>query len=69
MLTNTYLQGLLQLDKSVPQFPDQLCNVLGRGEFDKQIPTLQTDDLMEVIDYLDKVLSLYILGCHLLNPP
>jgi len=59
MPTNAFLRTLLQLDGLVPQFPDRLCDVLGTGEFDEQISTLQADDLMELIDYLDKVPSLY----------
>ena len=58
MLMNAYLQTLLQLDKSSPQFPNSLCDVLGGREFNEHIPTLQTDDLMGVIEYLDKVRSL-----------
>lgn len=58
MLTTTYLQTLLQLDKSSPQFPNSLCDILSGEEFDERISSLQTDDLVEVIEYLDKVLSL-----------
>jgi len=68
MLKNAYLRTLPQLDKSTLQFPDQLCDALGGKEFDEKTSTLQTDDLMEVIDYLDKVWSLYRLDCHPLNP-
>jgi len=59
MLTNPYLQTLLQLDASSPQFPNSLCDVLRRREFDEHISSLQTDDLAEVIEYLDKVPSLH----------
>jgi len=69
MLTDAYLRTLPQLDGSVPQFSDQLHDILGRREFDERISTLQTDDLMEAIDYLDKVPSLCRLGCRPLNPP
>jgi len=61
MLTNTYLRALPQLDELVPQFPDQLGDVLGRGDFDEHILSLETSDLAELIDYLDKVPSLYRL--------
>ena len=61
MLTNSYLRALPQLGESVPQFSDQLGDVLGRGDFDEQILSLGTDDLMEFIDYLDKVPSLHQL--------
>jgi len=62
MSTNDPLQkALLQLDKSSPDsFADQLRDILRRRDFDEQISSLQTTaDLMEVIDYLDKVRSLY----------
>ena len=62
-MPNAYLQAaLLQLDKSSSKFPDRLRDVLRRREFDEQVSSLQTTaDLMEVIDYLDKVPSLYHL--------
>ena len=60
-MPNAYLQAaLLQLDNSSPRFPEQLRDVLRRKEFDEQVSSLQTTaDLMEVIDYLDRVPSLY----------
>ena len=58
MLTNTYFQALLQLDKSSPQFPSQLCGIFDGEEFDERVLDLGTADLVEVIDYLDKVPSL-----------
>jgi len=63
MPTNAPIQmALLQLDKSSPKFADHLCDVLQRREFDEEVSTLQTAaDLMEVIDYLDQVSSLYQL--------
>jgi len=59
MPTNYYLQTLLQLDKSPSQFPNNLRDVLGRKEFDESTPSLRTDDLVEVVEYLDKVFSFY----------
>jgi len=63
MPTNAPIQtALLQLDKSSPKFADQLRDILRRRDFEEQISSLQTTtDLMEVIDYLDKVPSLYQL--------
>ena len=60
-MPNAYLQtALLQLDDSSPKFPEQLRDVLRRKEFDEQVSSLQIDaDLMEVIDHLDRVPSLY----------
>lgn len=55
MLTNACIQALLRLDQSSPQFTDRLDNVIDGKEFDEQISSLQADDLMEVVDYLDKV--------------
>ena len=59
MLANNYLQTLLQLSKSSPEFPGQLCGVLGEKEFDYYTLSLQTDDLLGLIEYLDKVPSLH----------
>ena len=59
MLARNYLQTLLQLDKSSPEFPDKLCDVLGEGGFDGYIPSLRTDNMLELIEYLDKVPSLH----------
>ena len=60
MSANAYFQAaLFQLDKLSSKFPDQLRDVLGRSEFDEQVSSLQTTALMEVIDYLDNVPSLY----------
>jgi hypothetical protein len=54
MLTNAHLDTLLRLDKSSPQFPNQLLDALGR-DFDENVPSLQNDDLAGVVEYLDKV--------------
>lgn len=61
MLRNTYLRDLPQLDESVPQFSNQLSDVLGREDFDEQIHGLETNDLTELVEYLDKVPSPYQL--------
>ena len=49
------LQQFHQLDKSSPDFPDKLCNVLYGEEYTKCVLILQGDDLMWLVDYLDKV--------------
>lgn len=60
---------LLQLDKSLPKFADQLRDILRRKEFDEQVSGLETTaDLMEVIDCLDKVPSLYQLSLSSAEP-
>ena len=70
MPTNAPTQtALLQLDKSSPKFADQLRDILRRRDFGEQISSLQTTtDLMEVIDYLDKVPSLYKLWLSSADP-
>ena len=50
-------QTLLQLDKPLPQFPYQLCRVLRTWEFNAHIADLQGNDLVHVIDYLDRAPS------------
>lgn len=59
MLTDNYLQTLLKLDRSSSKFPDQLCAVLDRTEFSDYIAGLESDDLLEFVEYLDKVDSLH----------
>jgi len=49
------LQELHRLDKSSPDFHDQLCNVLYGQEYVRCVPNLQGDDLVWLVDYLDKV--------------
>ena len=56
MLTNAHLDTLLRLDKSSPQFPNQLRDALSQ-DFDENVPSPQNDDLAGVVEYLDEVLS------------
>ena len=49
------LQRLDRLDKSSPDFHDQLCNVLYGEEYVESAPHLQHDDAMWLVDYLDTV--------------
>ena len=49
------LQQLHHLDRSSPDFHDQLCNLFYGKEYSKCIPNLQGDDLVWLVDYLDKV--------------
>lgn len=69
MPTNAYFQKLFQLDQSLRQFPNQLCDFLDEREFDENLRGLRTSDLVEVIDYLDKVPSLPHSSCHPLSLP
>jgi hypothetical protein len=57
MATNIPVQTLLQLDKSSPQFPNQLSDAIARREFDGSILRLQDSELESVIEYLDEVPS------------
>ena len=49
------LQQLHHLDRSLPNFHDQLCNVLYGEEYTQCAPNLQGKDLVWIVNYLDKV--------------
>ena len=49
------LQQLDRLDGSSPEFRDQLCNILYGKEYVQCTRDLQDDDLMWLVDYLDRV--------------
>ena len=49
------LQQLYRLDRSPPDFHDKLCNVLYGEEYQQYVPNLKGDDLLWLVDYLDKV--------------
>ena len=49
------LQQLRRLDKSSSEFHDQLSNVLYGEEYQQCVPNIQGDDLVWLVDYLDKV--------------
>ena len=49
------LQRLHSLDKSSPDSQDQLNDLLHENEYQECVPTLQGDELMWLIDYLDEV--------------
>ena len=51
----TTLQRLRNLDRSLPEFHDQLSNVLCGKAHKESVPNLQGDDLVLLVDYLDKV--------------
>jgi len=57
MFENDYLQTLLQLNQSSPQFPGQLLDILDSREFDERVSNLPNYDLAEVIEHLDNVPS------------
>ena len=56
------LQELHCLDGSLSGFHDRLCNVLYGEEYQRDMPNLQDDDLVRLVDYLDKVC------CHVAHP-
>ena len=49
------LQQLDHLDSSSTDFHNQLCNVLHGEEYSRCMTNLQGDDLVRLVDYLDKV--------------
>ena len=49
------LQQLHRLDRSSPDFHDQLCNLFYGREYSQCVLSLQGDDLAWLVDYLDKV--------------
>ena len=49
------LEQLRRLDKSLPGFHDQLSSILYGEEYQQCVPNLQGDDLVWLVDYLDKV--------------
>ena len=49
------LQQLHHLNRSSPDFYDQICNVLYGEEYVRCIPNIQGGDLVWLVDYLDKV--------------
>ncbi|KAF9644746.1 kinase-like protein [Thelephora ganbajun] len=51
------LRKLHSLDTSSSDFGDQLCNVLYGGEYEQCVPNLQGNDLVWLVDYLDKALN------------
>ena len=55
MPEDNYLRTLLELDSSSSEFPDQLYGVINGSDFDDYVTSLGTNDLLEIIEYLDKV--------------
>lgn len=49
------LQQLNRLDRSLPNFQDQLSNVLYGQEYKKSMPNLEDDDFVWLVDYLSEV--------------
>ena len=49
------LQRLHRLNRSLPEFHNQLNDILHGREYTEYVPDLQGDDLAWLVDYLDKV--------------
>lgn len=49
------LQQFKQLDRSSPQFPDQLTNLLHKKEYKECILDLRDEDVVWLVNYLDEV--------------
>jgi len=62
------LEALHRLDRSSPEFHDQLCNIFYGEEYRKCLTTLQDDDSVWLVDYLDEVYPRIALPRPLLKP-
>jgi len=49
------LQQLRRLDKSSPEFHNQLNSVLSSDAYQQSVQTLQGNELVSLVDYFDKV--------------
>ena len=55
MTSPELLQQFQRLEKSSPQFPDQLINLLYKEGFKDQILKLRGEDVVWLVEYLDQV--------------
>ena len=55
MPSRSPLEQLRSLDESSLEFRDQVNNILVGKKFKDWVPTIQDDDLVGLVDYLDKV--------------
>jgi len=55
MSSQNPLEQLCRLDGSSSEFHDQVSNILYGGEYRQWVLNLQSDDLVGLVDYLDKV--------------
>jgi len=63
------LQQLYRLDGSSLEFRDQLSNVLNEEGYAQWVPNVRGDDLMWLIDHLDKVRHRISISRLPLEPP
>ena len=52
---STVLRQLHRFDTSSPTFHDQLSNVLSGEEYERSVRNIEDNDLVLLVDYLDKV--------------
>ena len=62
------LQQLYHLNRSSSKFHDQLSNVLNGEAYQRTVPNLNGNELVSLIDYLDKVRCFISLPRSLLDP-
>ena len=55
MTSQNLLQKLRGLDESSLEYHDQLCNIIYGEGYERCVGGLHGDDLVELVDYLDKV--------------
>ena len=53
--SSSVLQQFHHLNRSSPNFPDKLCHVIYGSEYSQCVSNLQGDELVWLVDYLDKV--------------
>ena len=57
---NLSIQQLSELDRSSPQFPDQLSTLLDEEECRNNIPNLSDQDAAWLVEYLDDVRTTHL---------
>ena len=63
MTPHNLLQPLHDLDRTSPQFYEQLIDFLRSNEYEDVVPSLQNEDLTWLVEYLDSV-SLQTTSLH-----
>lgn len=69
MTPTKIVQQFKQLNRSSPQFPDQLTSLLYGKEYKECIPKLQDQEVVWLVEYLDAVCLYFSRGlfCAFLN--
>jgi len=68
MYSRSPLRRLRRLDKSSSNYHDRVSNVLYGEEYKEWVPTIQGDDLVGLVDYLDTVCCLFFASPPSLSP-